>query len=79
MFGGGSYAMRVWLDPQKIASRDMTASDVIAAIREQNVQVAAGVVGGQPMAGNVEQQLLVNARGPALERGRVRPDHHQER
>ena len=45
MFGGGSYAMRLWLDPQRIAARNMTAGDVVAAVREQNVQVAAGVVG----------------------------------
>src|SRR5687768_15029797 len=42
VFGAGDYAMRVWLDPDKIAARGMTASDVVNAIREQNVQVAAG-------------------------------------
>ena len=63
VFGGGSYAMRIWLDPQRIAGRGMTAGDVVAAIREQNVQVAAGVVGSQPMAASVDQQLLVNAHG----------------
>src|ERR1700742_2005999 len=47
-FGSGDYAMRVWLDPNKVASRGLTASDVVAAIREQNVQVAAGSVGKQP-------------------------------
>src|SRR5690606_23458438 len=41
VFGGGDYAMRVWLDPERVAARGMTAGDVIAAIREQNVQVAA--------------------------------------
>jgi multidrug efflux pump subunit AcrB len=45
LFGAGDYAMRVWLDPQKVAARGMTAGDVVGAIREQNVQVAAGVVG----------------------------------
>ncbi|MGH8807128.1 MAG: efflux RND transporter permease subunit, partial [Noviherbaspirillum sp.] len=48
LFGAGDYAMRVWLDPQKVAARNMTASDVVAAIREQNVQVAAGVIGAAP-------------------------------
>src|SRR3954471_23383359 len=43
VFGGGDYSMRVWLDPGKIASRGLTATDVVSAIREQNVQVAAGV------------------------------------
>ena len=45
VFGAGDYAMRVWLDPEKMAARGLTASDVVRAIREQNVQVAAGVVG----------------------------------
>ncbi len=44
-FGGGSYSMRVWLDPEKVAARGLTASDVASAIREQNVQVAAGQLG----------------------------------
>ena len=63
VFGGGSYAMRVWLDPDRVAGRGLTAGDVVAAIREQNVQVAAGVVGAQPMDAGVDQQLLVTARG----------------
>src|SRR5215468_5981101 len=50
VFGSGDYAMRVWLNPDKVASRNLTASDVIAAIREQNVQVAAGAVGQQPVS-----------------------------
>ncbi len=41
----GDYSMRIWLDPQKVAKRGMTATDVVNAIREQNVQVAAGVIG----------------------------------
>ncbi|MCZ0738111.1 efflux RND transporter permease subunit, partial [Phreatobacter sp. AB_2022a] len=48
VWGAGEYAMRVWLDPAKVAARGLTASDVVAAIREQNVQVAAGSVGQQP-------------------------------
>ncbi len=63
VFGGGDYAMRIWLDPQQIASRGLTAGDVVAAIREQNVQVAAGVVGGSPMPDKIAYQLSVNARG----------------
>jgi multidrug efflux pump len=62
LFGAGDYAMRVWLDPQKVAARNMTASDVVAAIREQNVQVAAGVIGGSPSK-NAEFQLTVNTQG----------------
>src|SRR5829696_4638139 len=63
VFGGGDYAMRVWLDPGKIASRGLSATDVVNSIREQNVQVAAGVVGGPPMFRPVDYQLSINARG----------------
>jgi hydrophobe/amphiphile efflux-1 (HAE1) family protein len=66
LFGGGPYAMRIWLDPQKLAARSMTAGDVVTAIREQNIQVAAGVVGAQPMVPGVAQQLLVNLQGRLL-------------
>jgi multidrug efflux pump len=62
LFGAGDYAMRVWLDPQKVAARGLTAGDVVGAIREQNVQVAAGVIGASP-AKNAEFQLTVNAQG----------------
>jgi hydrophobe/amphiphile efflux-1 (HAE1) family protein len=67
IFGGGDYSMRVWLDPDKVAARGLTASDVVAAIREQNVQVAAGVVGGPPMPVPVDYQLNVNVRGRLLD------------
>src|ERR1051325_7992236 len=49
LFGSGDYAMRVWLSPDKIAARNLTAGDVVNAIREQNVQVAAGAVGPPPL------------------------------
>ncbi|MDB5761537.1 MAG: multidrug efflux transporter permease subunit [Herminiimonas sp.] len=63
LFGSGNYAMRVWLNPQKVAQRGLTASDVVRAIREQNVQVAAGVIGASPNAADVPLQLSVNAQG----------------
>ena len=64
VFGAREYAMRIWLDPNKIASRNMTADDIINAIREQNVQVPAGVIGQPPMpAGSTEFQLTVNTMG----------------
>ena len=44
VFGSGDYSMRIWLDPNKVAARNMTANDVVNALREQNVQVAAGTV-----------------------------------
>ena len=67
LFGSGDYAMRVWLDPDKAASRGLTASDIVGAIREQNVQVAAGGVGQQPVANRVETELLINAKGRLLD------------
>ncbi|MFY3582776.1 efflux RND transporter permease subunit [Achromobacter insolitus] len=63
VWGSGNYSMRVWLDPQKVAQRGMTATEVVNAIREQNVQVAAGVIGASPTLGDVPLQLNVNARG----------------
>jgi hydrophobe/amphiphile efflux-1 (HAE1) family protein len=63
LFGAGDYAIRVWLDPHKVAARGLSASDVVGAIREQNLQVAAGVVGGMPMSQKVDYTLTVNARG----------------
>jgi len=62
-FGAGDYAMRVWLDPQKLAARGMTAADVVGAIREQNTQVAAGVVGASPSPKGTDFQLSINAQG----------------
>ena len=63
LFGSGDYAMRIWLDPHKVAERGMTADEVIAAIRSQNVQVAAGVIGGAPYGDGVDVQLPINAQG----------------
>jgi multidrug efflux pump len=63
LFGAGDYSMRVWLDPQKVAQRGLSASDVVRAIREQNVQAAAGVVGASPSLKGVDLQLSVNAQG----------------
>ncbi len=63
LFGSGDYAMRVWLNPDKIAARNLTASDVVAAIREQNVQVAGGVIGQQPVQSPVNFELQVNVKG----------------
>jgi len=63
LFGSGDYSMRVWLNPQKVAERGLSASDVVQAIREQNVQAAAGVVGASPSLPGVDVQLSVNAQG----------------
>ena len=63
LFGSGDYAMRVWLDPNKVAARGMTAGEVVNAIREQNVQVAAGAVGQQPNPQASDTELLINTKG----------------
>src|SRR5690242_15456797 len=74
LFGSGDYAMRVWLDPNKIAARNLTASDVVNAIREQNVQIAAGALGQPPVGQPAPFELQVNAKGrlvSAEEFGRI--------
>ena len=63
LLGAGTYAMRIWLDPQRVAERGLNASDVVAAIREQNVQVSAGTLGGPPQPSATDLQLLINAQG----------------
>ncbi|MES2598021.1 MAG: efflux RND transporter permease subunit [Verrucomicrobiota bacterium] len=62
IFGGGEYAMRIWIDPDKAAARGLTSSDIVNAIREQNIQVAAGTIGQQPVKG-APFELTVNAKG----------------
>src|SRR3984957_2533078 len=63
LFGAANYSMRVWLDPDKVAARNLTAGDVVKAIREQNVQVAAGALGAPPTSNSADFQLLVNTKG----------------
>ena len=63
IFGAGEYSMRVWIDPDKLAARQMTATDVVHAIREQNLQVAAGVLGAPPAPTDTAFQLSINAQG----------------
>jgi multidrug efflux pump len=63
IFGARDYSMRLWLDPDKIASRNMTASDVVDAVREQNVQVAAGVLGQPPTPKGQQFQLTLSTMG----------------
>ena len=63
LFGSGDYSMRIWLDPQKVANRGLSASDVVAAIRGQNVQAAAGIVGSSPGLSGIDVQLSVNTQG----------------
>ena len=63
VFGGGDYAMRIWLDPDKVASRGLTAGDVVRAVREQNIQVSAGQLGAEPMPNGSDFLTLINAKG----------------
>jgi HAE1 family hydrophobic/amphiphilic exporter-1 len=63
VFGERKFAMRLWLDPSKLASRNITASDVVSALREQNVQVAAGALGDAPAPLNQEYTISVRAMG----------------
>ncbi len=63
MWGSGDYSMRVWLDPRKVAERNLSAGDVVRAIRQENVQAAAGTIGASPGAEKVDLQLSINAQG----------------
>ncbi|MEW5755915.1 MAG: multidrug efflux RND transporter permease subunit [Pseudomonadota bacterium] len=63
IFGAGDYAMRVWLDPAKVAARGLTPGDVVNAIRSQNIQVSAGQIGAPPQATPAELTLSINAKG----------------
>jgi len=63
LFGSGDYAMRLWLDPEKIAELGLTADDVVSAVRRQNVQVAAGIINGPPYGKTGELQLPINVEG----------------
>src|ERR1700742_1736241 len=63
LFGSGDYAMRIWLNPQKIAERGLTANQVVNAVRAQNVEVAAGVINGPPYGKAGELQLPINVEG----------------
>jgi len=63
IFGAGEYGMRVWLDPQLLKSRNLTTTDVVGAIREQNVQVAAGQIGAPPAPSGQPFQYTVTAEG----------------
>src|SRR5437773_2266734 len=67
MLGARDYSMRVWLDPERLASRNMTASDIVRAIREQNLQVAAGAIGQPPVPPGNDFQLTISTQGRLLD------------
>ncbi len=62
-FGIGNYAMRVWLDPERVSARGLSATDIVTAIREQNVEVSAGSIGSPPTPAGSVLQVSVNAQG----------------
>lgn len=63
VFGAGDYAMRIWLNPEKINERNLNATDVINAIRGQNIQVSTGTIGGPPYTDQAQVQMPINAKG----------------
>ncbi|MEM7304289.1 MAG: multidrug efflux RND transporter permease subunit [Pseudomonadota bacterium] len=63
LFGSGDYAMRIWLNPERIAERGLSASEVIDSIRSQNIEVAAGIIGGPPYPESAQFQLPIRAQG----------------
>lgn len=63
VFGQGDYAMRIWLNPEKIAARGLNAEDVINAVRGQNIQISTGMVGGPPYSDGALVQFPINAQG----------------
>ncbi|BDX18065.1 multidrug efflux RND transporter permease subunit OqxB [Halopseudomonas aestusnigri] len=63
LFGAGDYAMRLWVDPQRATSLGVTAGDIVAAVREQNVQVSAGQIGAPPMPQGSDLLISINAKG----------------
>ena len=67
LFGLREFSMRIWLDPDKLASLNMTAGDVVQALREQNVQVAAGIIGQPPTPSGNPLQLSVTTQGRLLQ------------
>jgi multidrug efflux pump len=67
LLGQQDYSMRVWLDPEKLASRSLTAGDVVQALQEQNVQVAAGRLGQPPVPTGQEFQYTLTTRGRLVE------------
>ncbi|HEY3042660.1 MAG TPA: multidrug efflux RND transporter permease subunit [Vicinamibacterales bacterium] len=69
IFGERKYAMRLWLDPDRLAGRGITAGEVVGALREQNVQVAAGQIGSQPARAGQQYQISVRAVGRLSEPG----------
>jgi len=69
LFGAREYSMRVWMDPERMAFYRLSASDVVEALRAQNVQIAAGTIGQEPLEDKVSFQINVTAQGRLSEKG----------
>ena len=79
IMGAKDFGMRIWIDPLKLRARGLTTIDVIDALREQNVQVAAGQIGGQPAPPDQPFEYTINTLGRLQDRGAVRGHHRQAR
>ena len=77
--GQRDYSMRAWLDPDRLAALHLNAFDVVTAIAQQNVQVAAGQVGQPPVPRGQQFQLTINTKGRLSEADGVRRHHRQGR
>jgi multidrug efflux pump len=67
LFGQQDYSMRIWLDPDKLTARNLTAGDIVSVLREQNVQVAAGQLGQQPAPPGLDFQYTLSTQGRLVE------------
>src|SRR5262249_53319863 len=67
MFGQRDYSMRIWLDPEKLAARSLTAGDVVRAVRQQNSQVATGMIGQEPAPRGQVIQIPLSTLGRLVE------------
>src|SRR3546814_9872724 len=64
VFGGGNYSMRVWIDPDRAAARNLTAGEIVQALRSQNVQEAGGAIGQPPFAsGHTAFEIPIQVQG----------------
>ena len=79
VFGARDYSMRIWLDPDKVAARNLTAGDVVQALRGQNVQVASGVLNQPPVPDQGAFQLNVETLGRLKRRQGIREHRGQDR
>ena len=78
-FGGQDYSMRVWLDPNELASRNLSAGDVVSVLREQNVQVAAGQIGQAPVPKGQNFQYTMSTLGRLTEPEQFGEYHSRDR